>query len=510
MNLASWLDQTGRRVPEAPALLSGDRQVATYAAFRRRAANVAGWLRDRFGVRPGDRVALFMHNSCAYLECEFGIWWAGAVAVPINAKLHPKEALWIARNAEASLLLACAKNHAALAAENLGGLPAELIEDERMDGLLAGFAPIDAPISRGMDDLAWLFYTSGTTGRPKGVMLTNGNVVAASVSYTSDVDSVSQDDCALHAAPLSHADGLYSLIHVRHGARHSIPESRGFEPEEILRLAARLRNVSIFAAPTMVKRLVGHAVENGVSGDGIKTIVYGGGPMYLADIEEALKVFGQKFVQIYGQGETPCTITALGRREHEGSGPALRKRLASVGTPHSVVEVRITGEDGAVCPPDRSGEVEVRGLTVMKGYWRNEEATAQALAGGWLRTGDVGRMDANGYLTLTDRSKDVIISGGTNIYPREVEEVLLTHPLVAEVAVVGEPDPEWGENVAAFVVLKRDAADFAGELEAFCVDNMARFKRPKRYERLDALPKNNYGKVLKTELRLLLARRSAQ
>jgi long-chain acyl-CoA synthetase len=246
----------------------------------------------------------------------------------------------------------------------------------------------------------------------------------------------------------------------------------------------------------MVARLVEEARKAGQTGEGIKTIVYGGGPMYLADIRAALSVLGPRFVQIYGQGESPMTITALGRRWHEG---AELQRLTTVGRAQSVVEVRVTGDRGEPLPAGSDGEIEVRGLTVMAGYWRDPEATAKSLRDGWLRTGDIGRLDADGFLTLTDRSKDVIISGGTNIYPREVEEVLLQHPAIQEASVIGAVDAEWGEVVVACIVTRSDVTDEA--LDAHCLSCIARFKRPKRYIRLAELPKNSYGKVLKTALR---------
>jgi long-chain acyl-CoA synthetase len=261
----------------------------------------------------------------------------------------------------------------------------------------------------------------------------------------------------------------------------------------------------MFAAPTMVKRLVGAAQARGETGEGLKTVIYGGGPMYLEDIKTALAVMGQRFVQIYGQGESPMTITALSRARHgEVDHPRYAARLASVGTAQSAVALRVTGADGRPCPAGSVGEIEVKGPPVMLGYWNNPQATSETLVDGWLRTGDVGSLDADGFLTLSDRSKDVIISGGTNIYPREVEEVLLGHPAVREVSVIGAPDPDWGETVVACVVPNAGAALDTAALDAYCLERIARFKRPKRYLELAELPKNNYGKVLKTALREML------
>ena len=366
-------------------------------------------------------------------------------------------------------------------------------------------APIDC-MPRDGDDLAWLFYTSGTTGRPKGVMLSHRNLQVMTACYVMDVDGIDPGDAIVYAAPMSHGAGIYNFGFVAMAARHVVPASGGFDPAELVALSRSVGRLCFFAAPTMVKRLVEHAAAAGVGGfDGFKTIVYGGGPMYVEDIRQALQVMGPRFVQIYGQGESPMTITALSRAALVAARDGRDDRLGSVGVAQSLVEVRVADADGATLPPGETGEVLVRGDSVMAGYWRHPEASAQALRDGWLWTGDMGAMDADGYLTLKDRSKDVIISGGSNIYPREVEEVLLTQPGVHEVSVIGQPDAEWGEVVVAFVARRPDGpAVDAAALDALCLQQIARFKRPKHYRFVDALPKNANGKVLKTTLRELL------
>jgi long-chain acyl-CoA synthetase len=491
MNVALWLHRIALTAPARPALFEGAAQVADYAGFARAAAAIAGSLKSR-GTRPGDRIALFAGNSTAYLKALYGIWHAGAVAVPINGKLHPREAAWIVENAGAKLVFTDEALETEAEPISLAG--------EEYAAMEAG-EPSGPPFTRAPDDLCWLFYTSGTTGRPKGVMLTHGNLAAMAFSYFVDVDAVEPTDTALYAAPLSHGAGLYNFMHVMKGARHAVPASGGFDAEEIFDLAATLGSIHMFAAPTMVRRLVAHAAERGLAGEGIKTIVYGGGPMYLSDIIEADKVLGPRFAQIYGQGETPMTITAMNKatvadRDHK----RWRERLASVGTAQSIVEIMVADEAGKAVPAGETGEIFVRGPSVMRGYWRNDEATAETLKDGWLLTGDMGALDEEGFLTLKDRSKDVIITGGTNVYPREVEEVLLAHPAVTEASVIGVPDPEWGERIVAFLVAAGEAPPEA-ELDALCLQNLARFKRPKRYVFLTELPKNNYGKVLKTALR---------
>lgn len=495
MNPAEWLIRAARRTPDAPAILTGTRMDADYRAFASMAASIGAGLAAR-GVGPGDRVALFMKNRAEYLPALYGIWMAGAVAAPINAKLHAREASWIIEDAGAALVFTCAD----LAA----GLPGPCIVAGGEDWRALTAHPPMAPAAMTGPAPVWLFYTSGTTGRPKGVIITAANVMAMTLSYFVDVDEVGADDAVLYAAPMSHGAGFYNFMHVLRGARHVIAPSGGFDAEEILELAPRLGNVSMFAAPTMVRRLVDAAKASGGDGAGIKTIVYGGGPMYVADIEDAVATLGPRFAQIYGQGECPMTITAMTKSEvADRAHPRWRARLASVGRAQSCVEVRVIDGQGRDLPLGEVGEIAVAGAPVMEGYWNNPDATADAIRGGWLRTGDMGALDADGYLTLHDRSKDMIISGGTNIYPREVEEALLTHASVHEVAVIGRKHPEWGEEVVAFIVPAPGAAADPAALDAHCLAQIARFKRPKAYAMLEALPKNNYGKVLKTDLRAM-------
>lgn len=444
-----------------------------------------------------------MRNTPDYLVVLYGIWWAGAAAVPINAKLHPREIAWIVENAGARLVVVTPD----LAEAAPAGLETLVAGADPFAAALAeqgrgrGEGP-SSPAPRDPGDLAWLFYTSGTTGRPKGVMITHGMLSAMSLAYLVDVDRAEPDDTALYAAPLSHGAGLYVMVHVLVGARHACPPSGAFDPGEALDLAARIGRVHMFMAPTMVRRLTDHARKADRRGEGLKTIVYGGGPMYVADIVEAVERFGPVFVQIYGQGECPMCITSLRREEvADRAHPRWRERLGSAGRAQCVSDVRIAGADGDPLPPGETGEILARGVAVMPGYWNAPEANAATLRDGWLHTGDVGSLDADGYLTLKDRSKDLIISGGANIYPREVEEALLEHEAVAECAVIGRPHPDWGEEVVAVVVAVEGRQVDAAVLDAHCLERIARFKRPKLYRFVEALPKNNYGKVLKTELR---------
>ncbi len=508
VNLANLLIRAGKTRRDDPAIAIGAETVASYGALAGRAAILAGAMQTRLGLGRGDRVALIMDNCPAFLEVLYACWHAGLAPVPVNAKLHAEEHRYILEHSGARACFATAKQAAAL--PPVEGLD-RLIEAESGEyrGLFAGDPAGCA--EAGPEDLAWLFYTSGTTGRPKGAMLSHRNLLTMIFCYFADVDTIGPSDCILHAAPLSHGSGIYGLPHLAAGVCQVIPESRGFDPTEIASLLPGHPGLMMFAAPTMVKRLVEHPALGGTDLTNLKTIVYGGGPMYLEDLQRAQERLGYVLAQIYGQGESPMTITALSKAEHAARNhPRYLERLASAGKAQTAVEVRVVGAGDEALTDGELGEVTVRGDSVMLGYWRDQAATDEALRGGWLHTGDLGVCDGDGYLTLKDRSKDMIISGGSNIYPREVEEVLLRHEGVLECSVIGRPHPEWGEEVMAFVVAApADPAD-AAALDTHCLAHIARFKRPRAYRFVEALPKNNYGKVLKTELRARLDREAGE
>ena len=508
MNLAALMIRAARARPDSLALARGLEPHSDYRALADRSAAIAGSLRAA-GLQPGDRVAIAMKNCPEFIELLYGIWHAGLCAVPVNARLHPAEFAYIFENSGARVV-AVTPDLADALAPVCDGLP----EVERM--LVVGEAEFRALYEGeriGLADVAptdnaWLFYTSGTTGRPKGAALSHRNLMHCTLGYFSDVDDISEGDAVLHPAPLSHASGCYSIPYVVRASPQVVPHG-GFDPEEIFELIRHYRGSSFFAAPTMVKRLIDHPAAASADVANLRSIIYGGGPMYVADAKRAFELWGPKLIQIYGQGECPMTITSLRREEiADVDHPRYEERLASTGRAFSNVEVRVADEDERALPAGEIGEIQVRGEVVMNGYWNNPEATEAALRGGWLHTGDVGIIDEEGYVTLKDRSKDMIISGGTNIYPREIEEVLLTHSGVSEVAVIGRPDPEWGESVIAYVVAAGDTPA-QDSLDRHCLDHMARFKRPKAYRFVEALPKNNYGKVVKTEIRDLEAAQPA-
>ena len=503
-NLAQLLQQSARHFPDLPAVAIGARVVHDYTGLARRVTALAAALRVE--LTPGDRVVLVARNCAEYIETLFACWHAGLCAVPVNSKLHPSELCYVLQHSGARWAFVDAEWRAALTGERKQTPALERVTEfgsAEYASLFAGSA-MDEPAAITAAQPAWLFYTSGTTGRPKGVVLSHGNLLAMCLCFVADVEAVAPGDTIVHAAPLSHGSGLYVLPHVQSAAVNVIPESQGFDPGEIVQLLERWSNVRMFAAPTMIKRLTAHAGLSKARLANLQCIVYGGGPMYVEDCKAAFAALGPRLAQIYGQGESPMTITAMSRAvlsaAMAGGDDA---RIGSVGVAQTGIAVRIAGADDQALPVGEIGEVLVRGATVMQGYWENAQASAAALAGGWLHTGDVGCLDADGFLTLKDRSKDLIISGGSNIYPREVEEVLQRHPAVIEVSVIGRPHPDWGEEVVACVVPRDEAAQdvLRDELDQYCIAHIARFKRPKLYVFLPELPKNNAGKILKTALR---------
>jgi long-chain acyl-CoA synthetase len=480
-------------------------RVWTYGGFARRISLLAGSLRAR-GLEPGDRVMLCMENCAEFLEWLFACWTAGLCAVPVNARLHIREIEHIAQDSGARLLVATPSLAETLAplAQSVEALSAVIstTAGDYADLVARGVAM--HPIDIASTDRAWLFYTSGTTGRPKGAVLSHRNLLFMSHCYYADIDALDERDTTLHAGPLSHGAGLYALPHLLRGAHQVVLPH--FEVDAILDALQRHPRVSMFAAPTMLTRLVRASAVATAELQNLRTIFYGGGPMYVADLEHALQLFGPRLYQLYGQGESPMTITGLNKRLHaDRTHPRHRERLGSCGVPRTGVLVRVVDERDRELPSGEVGEVVTRSDCVMEGYWQNPSASAETLRGGSLHTGDLGSFDEDGFLTLRDRSKDMIISGGSNIYPREIEEVLLRHPNLVEASVVGRPHPEWGEEVVAFVVARPGAEIATEALDRLCLDHIARFKRPRHYRLVEALPKNNYGKVLKTELRRLLA-----
>ncbi|MGQ0583169.1 MAG: AMP-binding protein [Reyranella sp.] len=506
MNISHLLLGSAQEFRDLPALARGTSPHLSYRDLWRKVAVMSTHLRVRFGLQRGDRVAFAMTNCVEAIEVMYAIWHAGLCAVPMNAKLHAKEFAFILENSGARLCFVT-PDLAGTIAEAAREAP-ELKEIVDTTTRAYSFMAVGDPspvADAEPTDPAWLFYTSGTTGRPKGATLTHRNLLAMTLNYYADVDRPRPGGSIVHAAPISHGSGLWNFPLLARGAVQVFPESGHYEVPETVELMNRWPDCSIFLAPTMVKRLIEHGSVSELKPGALRLISYGGAPMYVSDLKRAMDLLGNVLTQLYGQGESPMTITHLSREFHaERDHPRWEARLASAGIADTCMEVRVVDEEGRQVPTGEVGEIICKGDTVMSGYWNNPEATARSLRGGWLWTGDVGAFDDEGFLTLKDRSKDMIISGGSNIYPREIEDVLNLHPAVAECSVVGRPHPEWGEEVVAFIVPRQGASVKPAELDKLCLDNIARFKRPKDYKFLDALPKNNYGKILKTELRTKL------
>lgn len=500
MNLAHLLSNAARSFPDRPAVSVGDRQLYDYAEYESLSARLAGAFRTLVGLRPGDRVAIAMTNNPEYLAILFAIWRAGLVAVPANAKLHARELVYIVEDCGARLCLATG-DIAGQLAETLpvGMRLAVLGEKEWRNFVSAEPGSID---DRRPEDLAWIFYTSGTTGKPKGAMLSHRNLMTMAVGYLADIDFLSPEDCLFHLAAQSHATGLFGLSHIAKATHQILPTSGGFDPAEIADLLSLYRSATLFAPPTGLRRLIRHPAFANAKIENIRTLLLGAAPVSVADLKAGYQLLGPRLWNGYGLGESPCTITAMSKALLASAIEAGdEQRTASVGPARTGIEVAIVDSEDRPLPPGEVGEVVVRGDTVMAGYWNLPEASAAALRSGWLHTGDLGMLDEHGFLTLLDRAKDLIISGGSNIYPREIEDVLLEDPDVAEAAVIGVPDPDWGESVMAVLVAAQGAALDLGRLESLCLNRIARFKRPKHWRVVDSLPKNSAGKVLKRELR---------
>ncbi len=507
MNIGRMLTQTAERYGDRIAFVYGIERTS-YREVNARSGALAVALRER-GLQRGDRVAVLMWNRPELLESFYATWLAGGCVVPLNPRFQADEIVYQVSDAGCTVLIL---------GEEFGELIAELVPrltsvkqfivagralagQITYDELLHTWMGTAAPeLAVSDDDLAWLFYTSGTTGRPKGAMLTHGNLSFVAVGWVADLMHLEPEDTAIHAAPLTHGAGFHALALTMKGCTQVIPPSRRFDPELFCRTVQEHRVTNTWLVPTQIKMLLRYDGLDQWDLSCLRWIVYGGAPMYAADTIEAMRRIGPVFVQLFGQGETPMTATYLRREEHiaEGAGS---ERLTSCGISRSGMEVRICGSIDKELPRGEVGEICVRGPAVMRGYWGRDDATAETLRGGWLHTGDVGSMDEHGYVYILDRSKDMIISGGENIYPREIEEVLVQHPAISEACVIGVPDPMWGEAVKALVVLKSSSEVGAEELIAFVGARIAGYKKPKSVEFVQELTKNAYGKMLRREMR---------
>jgi long-chain acyl-CoA synthetase len=507
MNAFAFLTKAAMLRPEQPALVHGAESLS-YAQFRARALAIGGNLL-RLGLKAGDRVAFCLANSPRILETVFGCFAAGLVVVPINARLHAREIAYIVGNSGAKVLIHGPEYQAGIVEHlaDFSGLE-QRVCTQSVEGALpfAHLTQPDGALPEAIDvsatDPCWLFYTSGTTGKPKGATWTHRTVRVIVMNYLADVHNIEAGEIVAHAAPLSHGSGIVALPAVARAATNVILDSKSFEPKALFELIQSMHVSHIaFLAPTQIIKMLDEFVPGAYDLSSLRAICYGGAPIYVEHLRNAIKAFGPVFAQIYGQGEAPITISGMNAAAHSRLLANNDPRIGSAGTIRTDVEVRCMDNNDRLLPPGAEGEIVVRGDIVMQGYWNNPEATAETLRGGWLHTGDIGVLDEQGYLYLLDRAKDMIITGGNNVYPREVEEVIVQHPAVATSVVFGIPHEYWGEAVHALVVLEPHSQTSAQDIIDHCGRNLAGYKKPKSVEFVDALPVSSYGKVMRREIR---------
>ena len=508
MNLSHFLRQAARRYPGEIGLVWGE-AAWTWAELDRRVDGMAAALAAR-GVAKGDRVLVQSKNCNQLFESMFACFRLGAVWVPTNFRQAPAEVAYLAEASGASAMI-CGRDfpdHGAAAREAARDIAFAVSIGpsgfgEEYDALVErhlGDAPFEAA-SVEHDDPCWFFFTSGTTGRPKAAVLTHGQMGFVVTNHLCDLmPGTTSADASLVVAPLSHGAGIHQLAQVARAAKSVLLAKDRFDADEVWSLVERWRVTNMFTVPTIVKMLTEHPTVDAHDHSSLRYVIYAGAPMYREDQKHALRKLGKVLVQYFGLGEVTGNISVLPPALHEAEdGPGVR--AGTCGYERTAMQVSIQDEQGRELASGETGEICVCGLAVFAGYYNNPEANAKAFRNGWFRTGDLGHVDTQGFLFITGRASDMYISGGSNVYPREVEEKLLQHPAVAEAAIVGVPDRTWGEIGVAAVVLRPGAALGERDLLAWMEDKVARYKLPKRVFFWDELPKSGYGKVTKKIVR---------
>ncbi len=504
MNLSQFLTDSAHRHGNEVGFVWGD-VTWTWAEMEARSAAFAHALVHDFGVQKGDRILVQSANGNQMFEAMFACFRVGAVWVPANFRQSPEEVAWLAGSSQARGLICGARfaEHAAACAGQVGFTVAIGAADFAKDyeAIVArhkGQTPVPVAVQR--DDPAWFFFTSGTTGRPKAAVLTHGQLAFVITNHLCDLmPGTGPDDASIVVAPLSHGAGIHQLAQVAHSVKTILPRGEKFDPAEIWALIEKWRVTNAFTVPTIVKLLVEHAAVDAHDHSSLRYVIYAGAPMYRADQIRALEKLGPVLVQYFGLGEVTGNITVLPPAHHHIDDD--RMRIGTCGFARTGMQVQIQNEKGEEVAPGETGEIAVIGPAVFAGYFDNPDANAKSFRNGWFLTGDLGHMDAQGFVYLTGRASDMYISGGSNIYPREIEEKLLTHPDISEVAVLGTPDPVWGEVGLAVCVPRDGATPDAEALLAWLASRIARYKVPRTVVFWDELPKSAYGKITKKMIR---------
>ncbi|MGH0033984.1 MAG: fatty acid--CoA ligase [Myxococcota bacterium] len=500
--IAEILRWRARQQPGGPALWHDQREIS-YGELDERSSRVANAL-VRSGVKPGDRVCVLDKSHDSFFEVMFGIAKAGAVYTPVNWRLAPPEIAFVVDDAAAPVLFVGPEFAAAV--RQVEGDLGRVRQVVHFGGPENGWASYEAyrdaeqgvdPQADGAeDDTAWQLYTSGTTGHPKGAEITHRNLTEVVAAGVVGFGGMQSGDSALICMPLYHIGGSgYALAAFYGGARLVV--TREAEPGEILRLIGEQRISHGFFVPALLNFLLQHPGCAEADFTSLRAILYGASPIPEAVLKASIERFGCQFIQAYGLTETTGAVVLLPPDDHVPGHP----RLKACGLPIFGTRLEIRDAEGRPCPPGVVGEIAISGPMVMKGYWNRPEATASAIRDGWFHSGDAGYLDEDGYLYIHDRVKDMIVSGGENVYPAEVESVLSGHPQVADVAVIGVPDERWGETVMAVVVAAEGSDLTEDAVIDYCRDRLAGFKRPRSVDFVDALPRNPTGKILKRELR---------